>query len=453
MNEAIKDEQDDQNLRQKFLKYLLPSVAAMWVFSLYTIVDGIFVSHGVGPIAMAAVNISMPFINFIFAASLLFSTGASTIIAIYLGQGDMDRANKTFTMTIATTIILSFTIMIFGILNLERIALFLGATEATLEHVIDYLRIIIIFNGFFIVSYSLEVIVKTDGFPQLSIAGVSISALMNIVLDYIFVMKLNLGVPGAAYATGIAQVASCIFFLAHFIRKNSNLNFSRFKFRTSTLSRMMSIGFPDCITELSAGIVIFLFNQKILKYVGENGVVTYSIISYVNTLVLTTMVGITQGMQPLSSFYYGMEDDETVTKLFKMSLKTITAVSIVSFIIVIVFAPSIVKIFIGGKNGELLNYSVKALRIFAISFLLVGYNVNISGFFASIEEPVHATVISLGRGLVIIAATLFILTTLFGAKGIWISTVVSESICFAISLFILNKSYTRSREHKPLSIG
>lgn len=453
MNEAIKDEQDDQNLRQKFLKYLLPSVAAMWVFSLYTIVDGIFVSHGVGPIAMAAVNISMPFINFIFAASLLFSTGASTIIAIYLGQGDMDRANKTFTMTIATTIILSFTIMIFGILNLERIALFLGATEATLEHVIDYLRIIIIFNGFFIVSYSLEVIVKTDGFPQLSIAGVSISALMNIVLDYIFVMKLNLGVPGAAYATGIAQVASCIFFLAHFIRKNSNLNFSRFKFRASTLSRMMSIGFPDCITELSAGIVIFLFNQKILKYVGENGVVTYSIISYVNTLVLTTMVGITQGMQPLSSFYYGMEDDETVTKLFKMSLKTITAVSIVSFIIVIVFAPSIVKIFIGGKNGELLNYSVKALRIFAISFLLVGYNVNISGFFASIEEPVHATVISLGRGLVIIAATLFILTTLFGAKGIWISTVVSESICFAISLFILNKSYTRSREHKPLSIG
>lgn len=453
MNEAIKDEQDDQNLRQKFLKYLLPSVAAMWVFSLYTIVDGIFVSHGVGPIAMAAVNISMPFINFIFAASLLFSTGASTIIAIYLGQGDMDRANKTFTMTIATTIILSFTIMIFGILNLERIALFLGATEATLEHVIDYLRIIIIFNGFFIVSYSLEVIVKTDGFPQLSIAGVSISALMNIVLDYIFVMKLNLGVPGAAYATGIAQVASCIFFLAHFIRKNSNLNFSRFKFRTSTLSRMMSIGFPDCITELSAGIVIFLFNQKILKYVGENGVVTYSIISYVNTLVLTTMVGITQGMQPLSSFYYGMEDDETVTKLFKMSLKTITAVSIVSFIIVIVFAPSIVKIFIGGKNGELLNYSVKALRIFAISFLLVGYNVNISGFFASIEEPVHATVISLGRGFVIIAATLFILTTLFGAKGIWISTVVSESICFAISLFILNKSYTRSREHKPLSIG
>ena len=256
------------------------------------------------------------------------------------------------------------------------------------------------FNGFFYSILFFRVIVKTDGFPQLSIAGVSISALMNIVLDYIFVIKLHLGVPGAAYATGIAQVASCVFFLIHFLRKNSKLNFTKFKFRFPTLKRMMSIGFPDCITELSAGIVIFLFNQKILKYIGENGVVTYSIITYVNTLVLMTMVGITQGMQPISSYHYGMEDDETVFELFKMSLKTIAIVSIISFVIVTIFAPSIVSIFIGREDMVLFNYSIKALRIFAISFLIVGYNVNISGFFASIEEPIHATVISLGRGLV-----------------------------------------------------
>lgn len=297
----------------------------------------------------------------------------------------------------------------------------------------------------------MEVIVKTDGFPQLSIAGVSISALMNIILDYIFVIKLNLGIPGAAYATGIAQVASCVFFLAHFLRKDSNLNFSKFKFRASTLKRIMAIGFPDCITELSAGIVIFLFNKNILKYIGEDGVVTYSIISYVNTLVLMTMVGITQGMQPLSSFFYGKKDDKTVTKLLKMSLTTITAVSIASFAIVVFCAPSIVKIFIGSKKDGLYKYSVKALRIFALSFLIVGYNVNISGFLASIEKPIHATIISLGRGLVIITISLFILTALFGEKGIWIATIVSESICFSISIFILKNKYAKNGKHESLS--
>lgn len=453
MNEALDAEKNKNFLRKQFFKYLFPSVAAMWVFSLYTIVDGIFVSRGVGPTALAAVNISMPFVNFIFAVALFFSTGASTIIAIYLGQGDMERANETFTMTIVSTVILSFIIMMISLLNLERLALFLGATENTLEYVKDYLRIIIMFNGFFIVSYSLEVIVKTDGFPQLAIIGVCISALMNIVLDYLFVIKLNLGIPGAAYATGIAQVASCIFFIVHFLKKNSKLNFAKFRFSFPRIVRMLSIGFPDAITELSAGIVIFLFNQNILKYIGENGIVTYSIITYVNTLVLTTMVGITQGMQPLSSYYYGMEDEETVEKLFNMSLKAIAIVSLLSFTIVTIFTPSIVSIFIKNRNSQIFHYSIKALRIFALSFLLVGYNVNIAGFFASIEQPFHATIISLGRGLVLIAATLFVLTAILGARGIWISTAISEAICLGMALFILNKNYAKYIAHSPLSIG
>lgn len=451
MNDALRNNENNKNLRAKFFKYLFPSVTAMWVFSLYTIVDGLFVSRGVGPTALAAVNISMPFINFIFAVSLLFSTGASTIIAIYLGQKNIDKANKTFSMTIVSTIILSLAIMIFSLLNLEKLALFLGATESNLKYVKDYLGIIILFNGFFIVSYSLEVIVKTDGFPQLAIIGVSISALMNILLDYIFVIKLHLGVPGAAYATGIAQAASCVFFMVHFLWKNSKLNFSKFRFDFPTFKRILFIGFPDCITELSAGIVIFLFNQKILRYIGETGVVTYSIISYINTLVLMTMVGTTQGMQPLSSYYYGKEYEENVETLFRMSLRTIIIVSIISFAVVTILAPSIVNIFIGKADRELYDYSIKALRIFSISFLFAGFNINISGFFASVEKAANATVISLGRGLVIISAVLFILTNLFGAKGIWLSAVVSEAICLAISLFLLNKSASRHLAQQPLS--
>lgn len=210
---------ENMSLGKRFFKYLAPSVVAMWVFSLYTMVDGIFVSKGVGELALAAVNISMPFINFIFAVSLLFSTGASTIIAIYLGKKDIKSANEVFSFNLVSIIILSIIILAITFFNLDRLALFLGATESTIGMVKDYLGIIIFFNGFFIVSYSLEVIIKTDGFPILATVGVIISALTNIILDYLFVIEFGWGVKGAGIATGLSQVFSTIFFLIHFLRK------------------------------------------------------------------------------------------------------------------------------------------------------------------------------------------------------------------------------------------
>lgn len=214
---------ENMSLKAKFLKYMIPSVVSMWVFSLYTMVDGIFVARGVGETALAAVNISMPFVNFIFALSLMFSTGASTIIAVYLGKKDIDSANKIFTMN--TVLIIIFSLLIMGgvLLNLEKVATMLGATASTMDYVKHYLGIIVLFNGFFMVSYSLEVIIKTDGFPILATCGVIISAISNVVLDYLFIMVFHWGVMGAAIATGLSQVFSTVFFLVHFFRKIQHL--------------------------------------------------------------------------------------------------------------------------------------------------------------------------------------------------------------------------------------
>ena len=169
-----------KNLFKQFLRYLGPSVVAMWVFSLYTIVDGIFVSKGVGELALASVNISMPFINFVFALSVLFSTGASTIISMYLGKKDLEKANEAFSLNLFTIISLAIIITLASILGLDYLAKILGATPDTIGYVKDYLFIISLFNIFFIVSYSLEVIVKADGFPFLATIGVIISAITNI---------------------------------------------------------------------------------------------------------------------------------------------------------------------------------------------------------------------------------------------------------------------------------
>ena len=433
------------SLKKKFFKYLFPSVTAMWIFSLYTMVDGIFVSRGVSEIALAAVNISMPFINFIFAISMLFSTGASTIISIYLGKNDLKKANEIFTFNLFAMIIFSLSLTIISLLNLDKIALFLGATKLNFYLVKDYLKIIISFNSFFIISYCLEVLTKADGYPHLAIIGMIISAITNIILDFLFVIIFDFGIKGAAIATIIAQGVSFIFFLRHFLSKKSKLKLTKLNIKLSYLKRIFYIGFPDAITELTSGIIILLFNQTILKYIGEDGIITYSIICYMSTLVIMTMIAITQGMQPLCSFYYGKNDTTTIKKLIKLSLKSILISSIIIFLLSIIFTKEIVFIFIKDTSSDLYLYSISAFRIFSTSFLILGFNILISGYFASIEEPFKATIISLCRGIIFITISLFLLSFYFGDTGIWISTLVAEIVCLIISIYLLlrkNKVYT-----------
>ena len=433
------------SLKKKFFKYLFPSVTAMWIFSLYTMVDGIFVSRGVSEIALAAVNISMPFINFIFAISMLFSTGASTIISIYLGKNDLKKANEIFTFNLFAMIIFSLSLTIISLLNLDKIALFLGATKLNFYLVKDYLKIIISFNSFFIISYCLEVLTKADGYPHLAIIGMIISAITNIILDFLFVIIFDFGIKGAAIATIIAQGVSFIFFLRHFLSKKSKLKLTKLNIKLSYLKRIFYIGFPDAITELTSGIIILLFNQTILKYIGEDGIITYSIICYMSTLVIMTMIAITQGMQPLCSFYYGKNDTNTIKKLIKLSLKSILISSIIIFLLSIIFTKEIVFIFIKDTSSNLYLYSISAFRIFSTSFLILGFNILISGYFASIEEPFKATIISLCRGIIFITISLFLLSFYFGDTGIWISTLVAELVCLSLSIYLLlrkNKVYT-----------
>lgn len=427
------------SLKKQFFKYLVPSVTAMWIFSLYTMIDGIFVSRGVGETALAAVNIAMPFVNFIFAISMLFSTGASTIISIYIGKNNIKKANEIFSFNLFCMLIISLLITLLCLLNIDRISLFLGATENTFYLVKDYLKIIISFNGFFIISYCLEVLTKADGYPYLAIVGMIISALTNIILDFLFVIVLDFGIKGAAYATIISQGVSFIFFLSHFMSKKSKLTLTKFEFKVKYLKRILSIGFPDAITELTSGIVILLFNQTILIYIGESGIVTYSIICYVGTLVIMTMIAITQGMQPLCSYYYGKEEFKTIKKLIKMGLKAVSISSIAIFIICIVFAKEIVYIFIKDSSSPLFTYSISAFRLFSSSFLVLGFNVLVSGYFASIEEAFKATIISISRGLIFISLALFSLSFYFGDTGIWIATLISELICLLLSSYLLLK--------------
>lgn len=439
------------SLLKRFFKFVIPSIISMWIFSLYSIVDGIFVARGVGEYALAAVNLSMPYVSLIFALGILLATGTSTVISIALGQDDLSRARNYFNQNLCVTVITSLALAAVVLLNLERVALFLGATPATMVYVKEYVSTISCFAVFFTVSYNLEIQVKANGAPHVSAVGVLSCALMNIGLDALFVLRLGWGVWGAALATGLAQATSMSVFLLYFLTHRQRLRLGRFRPDLKVYRRIVPLGLSDGLNELSNAIVILLFNRILLAVIGEDAVVSYTIVSYVNTLVLMTMTGTAQGIQPLVSYHLGAGERDVCHRLLKLGAGLIAVCSAVSFLLCQTGAPGIVGLFLDAGEPVLFADSVRALRLYSFAFLVLGFNVLLAGFFTAVEWPAASCSISLGRGLILLTASLVVLSALFGGTGIWLSPLCSELLCLCVSLFWLRRYRRTARVRAPES--
>lgn len=435
------------NHKKQFFKFVIPSVVSMLAFNLYTMVDGIYVARFVGEHALSAVNISMPYVNFIFAFSILFSVGTSTVVAIFRGENNMKSANETFTRNTIFLTVCALIITLLALVFQNELALFLGASEVTLPYVHDYLGVLIWFTFFFIVSYSMEVLVKTDGFPKLATAAVSVGAVTNIVMDYVLVVHVGMGIRGAAIATGLSQVLTFTVFTIHFLGKRGTIHWCKTTMDLSVYKRIIPIGTADFITELSAGTIIFLFNHAILKHIGDNGVVTYTVITYIYNIVMMTFTGISQGMQPLVSFYRGRREENTCRLFLRYALYSTFAMSMLALAICLFMTPALVSIFIDASRAELFTYTVHAFRIYSLCYLVIGYNIVCSGYFAAVEKSGYSFAISLLRGFVLIAASIWIMGELFQGEGIWYATLVCESSTLVVSIWCMLRSQKKAQIH------
>ena len=431
---------EGKSLRSDFIRFVTASAASLMVFSLYSMVDGLLVSLGVNEYAMSAVNLAIPYTNALFSLAVMFAVGSSTIIAIFLAQNRKDEADglfsQNFFLLLGVGVLISVVVLVFR----EQFAKLLGADEVTLEYVKQYLLGLAPFSACFIISYNLEVLIKTDGYPKLAVITVTTGAVANCILDYIAIFWLDMGVFGAAVATGTSQLLTCVMYLAHFFGPKCTFRLKKFKFDPRIYKRLIPIGLSDGVTELCNGLMILIFNRTVQKYLGADGLVTYTVIAYMNTIVINLMMGISQGSQPLVSYRYGKCDNTSCKKLLGFGLKTALLFGAVCLGGLYLFAPQIVGAYLSEASPALVADSVVAFRQYSFSWLLVGFNVVIGGYLTALERPMPAIAISTGRGLIVQSVALVALAAVTRGAGLWFTPILSEVLVLAMAVVFLKRN-------------
>ena len=429
---------------KRFLKYIIPSILSMWVYALYTMVDGFFVSNFCGEVEFSAINISMPIVTSFFALGILFSIGTQALVGFNLGQKNIKTANEVFTTGIVSILFVGILYTILISIFLRDIIGFLGSTSETHDYVYEYLRTVVPFGVFFMTTYQLEVLVKVDGFPIISAVSVLVAALANLLLDYVFIAQFDWGLRGAALGTGIAQVVSTALMTAHFLKRKGNIAFSK-SINFKNLKKTLPLGGGDALAEIAIGYTVLLFNTTLQKYMGKEGVIIYTVISYVSIFATVTMTGIAQGLAPLFSYENGRNDMGKIKQLIKLGFLSVVFIGTVFIFVLQLFSSEIVGFFLN-ENSELFNSATAAIMKYSSAYIFIGINVLMVTLFASLRKGKCAILISLLRTPIFITIVMKLYELAFQDDKIWFVPAVSEILTCIISIYLLNRIVFKNKK-------
>ncbi|POZ54734.1 Multidrug export protein MepA [Lysinibacillus sphaericus] len=426
-------------LRPLFLSYLFPAMIGMLLMSVNILVDGIFVSHGVGPTALAGVNIAVPIFSILLSISLWIGMGGATLYSISLGEGNKKRAHQLFTLSFTTMLAVVLTLVLLLLLNLKEIAYIFGASDVTYPYVQEYLHVILLFGVFYTIENLLSIFIRNDGNPKLAMMGLITTSILNILLNYVFIFVLHYGVKGCALATAISTIIGMSVLCLHFFRKQSELKFVSTFFNISDLKKIFAIGLPSFIVEASMALIVILYNVSFLHYLGANGVTAYAMVNYIHTVLLTVFLGIGMALQPLVSYHHGARLKKRLLELLKIGLATALILGLSIAIIAMLFPSQLMELF-GDSKIEIRTMATQGFVHFAIGYVFLGMNMVLAEFFQSIEKIRLATTIMLLRSIILFIPALLLLPKLFGAQAIWWTFPVAEGItALLILLFIKRK--------------
>ena len=426
---------------KQLCSYIFSAVGSLFVTYLYNVMDGIFVGQGVGSAALGAVNIGVPFITFAVAIVAMFPMGGATIIAIRMGRDDKAGANQAFMSALTLTILTAVALTIMGTVFSQQIVDLSGARDLGDEMrrmSADYLFYYSAFSLPMLMSNCLSVFVRNDGSPTLSFAGMCAGAVSNIFLDWLFIFPLQMGVIGAAVASGLGQIVSLLVLLSHFIRKHGNLRIRRFTIQPVLIKKICKRGAPEAVTQLTTPVTALCYNLVLAGLVGDIGVSTYSVLSFIYSLANAVLSGVAQGLQPLWGNSYGKQDTKEINDYFRFGIAINLVLSVLVSAGLILFNEPAIRIF--SQDIDLIKAASKALPVFALSFIPMALNLIYTSLLYSTKRTRQSDIIAICRGIVIKAIAIFCIPILLGTKTIWAAPFVAEMITFAIAIVLTRKT-------------
>ncbi len=427
------------------LSYSVPAIANMTIISLYNICSGIFIGHGVGPLGITGLAVTFPFMNLVFAITMLVAIGGATVCSIALGEKNYERASMVLGHNIVLSITLSIVFSVSCLFWLDPLLIIFGASAETLPYAHDYMRVILYGLPIGATMVALSHLMRASGYPKKSLLMSVLSVGVNLVLTPVFIFLLDTGMKGAAMATIIAQLTSLSAMMFHYFNKNSTVHFKRgiFRLRWLLVKPMLGIGLAPSLMNICGCVLIVILNQSLKSYGGDLAIGAYGIVNRLVMLYGMIVVGLTQGMQPIIGYNFGARH---MDRVWGVLVKGIVAASIItsSGFLLFQLAPGVLaRMFT--DHPDMIDMAVTGLRLCTMMFFLVGSQIVITAYFQSMGQAKLSIFLSLARQMLFLLPILVILPKFLGLEGVWLSLPCADVLATAITILALRYVHKNNR--------
>ena len=423
---------------RNILKFAVPTIAMSVFMSFYTMADGLFVSNLIGTSALSAINLTAPVIQVVTAISTMLATGGSAVIMKKMGEQKPQEAKEDFTFLILVNVVVGLVMTMLGYFLMETIFGSMALSQEVAGYCTSYLSRYLVFTIPILLMNNFTLYMIASEKATLSLVCSVSGGVLNIVLDYVFIGFLDMGISGAAIATGLGYSVTAVVGLSVFSRKKSLLHFTKPAFRFKVLANAATNGCSEMATALVTGIITMMFNWTMLHYVGEDGVAAVTIIMYVLMFASSLYTGYSYGVAPMLSYYYGEKNHEKLKKLVSTSLKVIAVISLVTVTASFAATKPLVSIF-ARPNNPVYDLAVTGNRICTLALFFIGFNIFASGMFTALSNGVVSAVLAFSRSFVFMLITMIVLPLFFGVNGVWLATPAAELMALALSVFMFLK--------------
>lgn len=424
-----------------FFKFALPGVIGLLFVGIQSIIDGIVLGRWVGANALASVNLVLPCYSFMTAFAIVMGVGCQTLIGICLGRRDRKGANDAFTTAFLFLLFFSSFVSLSIFVFAGKIAFWLGANEALQAGAVEYIRALVPFFPMLSVMFLGDYVLKATGRPLYAMSVLSGTVILNIVLDLLFVVEFGWGITGAGLATGFAFTIGLLLNYSLLVRKRSLLPLLSGHFRRRWVWKMFYNGSSEGMSELSAGITVYLFNITMMHYLGEQGVAAFTATNYVLFIGTTIFLGISDGCIPIMSYNFGAGRLDRVRAALRIAFRTNLVLGMLLFSILFFGGKQIVSLFFRTGDSEVLRIAIGGTTVYAFAFLMNGLNILASSYFTAMGNAQISIIISLLRGLIFVGIGIVIFPVLFGIESIWYNVPVAEVCTLFVSLWLIKKSF------------